>query len=153
MSFSDDTQKILEFLDYTTNNNLRKRNDIGAILELSASYNELESLEELLFQATSLWNIYQTIKRNINDSENIAKLKSESFEVAKNIKNILNMIIGDENPEIAERFTKTYQAEGSGAFSNLIDLSHDLAQIKNLVLRMKESKHHENIDNFSESSK
>ncbi|MFH1050679.1 MAG: hypothetical protein V1779_07085 [bacterium] len=153
MNLSKDTKSILEFLDHTTNDGLRKRNDIGTILEMSASYNELDTFENLLFNGSALWNIHQTLKRNINDNENTHKLKAESLAIANDIKQLLEVIIGDEYQDINDRFDKTYYVETAGSFSNLIDLSHDLSQVKNLVARMKESNKFAKKDNSSESSK
>ena len=153
MNFSDDTNQILEFLDHTTNNGLRKRNDIGVILELSASFNELDTFENLLFKGSAFWNIHQTLKRNINDNENTHKLKTESLNLAKDIKEQLEVIIGEEYQDINDRFNKTYFVETAGSFSNLIDFSHDLAQLKNVIIKMKESKNQENLESSSTSSK
>ncbi len=153
MNLSQDTKEILQFLDHTTNNGLRKRNDIGAILELSASYNELDTFENLLFNGSALWNIHQTLKRNIDDIENTHKLRTESLTLANDIKQLLEVIIGEEYQDINDRFDKTYFVETSGSFSNLIDLSHDMAQLKNVIIRMKETKNQENLDSSSTSSK
>ena len=64
MEISADTKEILEFLDYTTANNLRKRNDIASILEIGATYGESDVMNDLILASSSLWNINQTLIRS-----------------------------------------------------------------------------------------
>lgn|GEM_PF-842888 len=153
MNLSDDTSEIMNFLDMATNSSLRKRNDIGTILELSATYNEIDNFWDLLFHCTSFWNIHLTLKRNIDKSDDISKLKIELSKEAEEIRRILTKIIGYESKQINERFQKTYIIESSGTFANLLDLSHDMAQVRKLVVNMAKSNKFANDDNSSESSK
>ncbi|RLD46378.1 MAG: hypothetical protein DRI94_14850 [Bacteroidetes bacterium] len=137
MTISKDTEEILQFLDYTTNDNLRKRNDLGIILELSATYGEVDVLNDIIFSATSLWKIHKTIQRAGEVNEGIEKLKTESVNQADFLKSKLNTLIGDENPDISERFDEVYFQKTAGAFYNLIDIAHDLAELKKIQLDKK----------------
>lgn len=132
MKLSKDTEEILKFLDYTTNNNLRKRKDLSLILELSASYNEIDILNDIIFSATSLWNIFKTIQAASESTEGIEKLKKESINQADLLKSNLNMLLGEENPDISVRFEEVYLQNTGGAFFNLIDLAHDIAELKKI---------------------
>lgn len=153
MLLSQDTNNILDFLDYSTSNSLRKRNDIGTILELSASFNEINALEQLLFDGSSLWNIHKTLKRHSNDNDSILKLKSEYLILISHIKNQLTAIIGSEHPDITNRFNKIYLNNSAGATANIIDLSHDLAELKFVIAKLKNPSNQENSSNSSVSSK
>ncbi|ROL62426.1 hypothetical protein D9V86_00760 [Bacteroidetes/Chlorobi group bacterium ChocPot_Mid] len=153
MLLSQDTNNILDFLDYSTSNSLRKRNDIGTILELSASYNEINALQQLLFDGSSLWNIHKALKRHINDTDSILKLQSEYQNLIGQLKNQLTTLVGTEHPEVTERFNKIYLNNSAGATANLIDLSHDLAELKFVIARLKSPSNQENSFNSSASSK
>jgi len=137
MKISKDTEEILQFLDYTTNENLRKREDLGTILELSATYGEVDALNDIIFSASSLWKIHKTIQRAGEVNEGIEKLKTESVNQADFLKSKLNTLIGEENPDISERFEEVYFQNTAGAFYNLIDIAHDLAELKKIQINKK----------------
>ncbi len=49
MQFSAETQSVLTYLDQQTENGLRKRDDLGAIMEIGASVGAAEEFNALTF--------------------------------------------------------------------------------------------------------
>ncbi len=137
MKISKDTKEILAFMDYSANGNIRKRDDLSLILELSATYNEVDIFNDIIFSATSLWKIYKAIKNAEQETEVMEKLKKESIIQADYLKSKLKLLIGDENISINARFEEVYYPNSSGAFYNLIDLAHDLAELKKIQMNQK----------------
>lgn len=140
MKISKDTEKIIEFLDYTSRNNLRKRGDISVLLDLAATYNEFEKFNDLLHDATSLWNLHNSIKKIEVTDFSIDKMKSEVIDLTDIIKKEISLIIGKEKKEVITRFNNTYLSNTKGAFLNLIDLSHDIAELKKVTNKFKSKK-------------
>ena len=63
MELSEDTQKVLEFLDNYSESGIRKRNDIASILEISASYNLHTLFNNIVFTGKSIWNLFLKIRK------------------------------------------------------------------------------------------
>jgi hypothetical protein len=140
MEISKDTKKIIEFLDYTSGNNLRKSSDLSVLLNIAATYGEYEKFNDLLLNATSLWNLHNSIKNNSVTDFDIDKMKSEIINLTDTIKKEISLIIGEEKIEVNTRFNKTYLSNKQGAFLNLIDLSHDIAELKKVINKFKSQK-------------
>lgn len=140
MKLSNDTIEIIKFLEYTTGNNLRKKNDLGDILEIAASNGNYKIIEDLMFYGKTLWNLNFTLKRTGHSNEDFAKLQSEAISTGAILKKLLNELL-DANPDIdRKRFNDIYFADSVGAFKNLVDLAHDLAKLKELQITMKNKK-------------
>jgi len=140
MKLSNDTIEILKFLDYTTGNNLRKKNDLGDILELAASRGNHRIIEDLMFYGKTLWNLNFTLKRTGHSNENFSKLQSEAISTGTQLKTLLNELLEDNSEIDRKRFDDIYLADSVGAFKNLVDLAHDLSKLKELQITMKNKK-------------
>jgi hypothetical protein len=137
MKISKDTSEILEFLDFTSEGNLRKRNDLGIILEVGATYGEEERINNILLIGSSLWNLDQTIRRSDSNADGYEKLKSEIMKIADELTLELMELIGIEYPSVTARFKEVYFNDSGGSFRNLIDLSHDISEMNNVRKKLK----------------
>ena len=140
MKISNDTEEILKFLDYSSDNNLRKRNDISVILELGATFGEGELVTDIILSGASLWNINKALSKKNSATEGIEHLKSESLNTINTLTEQLTRLIGYESEEIYKRFEETYFRITQGTFRNLVDLAHDLFELKKVINQMKHSK-------------
>lgn len=131
MEFSSDTEAVLKFLDEASDNSLRKRQDIGTILETGATFNLVEQINKIIFSGASLWNIANTIKRGSPDTDK-EKLKSELHVQMDELIAYLKEIIKLTNEETQSRFETIYFLNNRGTTLNIIDLAHDLAGFKKL---------------------
>ncbi len=138
MKISEDTENVLQALDSYTDGNVRKRNDIGIILEACAAYAEHALAIDIVFYGTALWNVFNSLKKAQPDDEVYIKLESQLKEMAEELKSLLSQISGLAGDDTAGRFDGIYLQASQGAFLNLLDLAHDLAKFKSLQMRMKE---------------
>jgi hypothetical protein len=137
MKISKDTEEVLRFLDYTSGNNLRKRNDLGIILELGASLGNDELVSKIIFNGSYLWNVFSALRKAGSESEEVQNLKNEFERIAIEITINLKELISTSEEDDIERFEKIYFADTTGSLRNLIDLAHDIAELKNLQNTMK----------------
>lgn len=136
MELSSDTKAILEFLDYTSGNSLRKRNDIGILLEILASYNKAEIANKLIFIGSSLWKTYKIPKLSKEtDLQNLYnEIDSLMIEFSELILYTIELC---SESEIKQRFEKVYLGKTRGCQLNLIDLAFDLNELKKIQNKFK----------------
>jgi len=139
MNISKDTKEVIKFLDYTTGNNLRKKNDMEIILELGASKGDFRLIEKITFTGKYLWNLHTTIVNSKQD-EGKDKLKKEIESSAVELRALLNELITEAEDFNHENFRDKYFEDNIGSFRNLIDLSHDLSRFKEMQNTMKSNK-------------
>ncbi|MBI5324476.1 MAG: hypothetical protein HZB41_04270 [Ignavibacteriae bacterium] len=137
MFISQDTKEVVKYLQDFTKNNLRKPNDLEIFLELGAA-NELSDLtNEFIFTGSAVWNLYRVINnQNHNKEEN----KNSETELNENLKKIIfhiNSFLKFADKDTVSRFNRIYLVESSGAFLNIIDLAHDLSELKLLQNSLK----------------
>jgi hypothetical protein len=137
MKFSKDTEEVLSFLDYTSGNNLRKREDMGALLETGATYGQEELISNIIFTGTYLWNVSSSIRRAGQGAEGLEKLHAEFRRSGEELREYIKLVSEKADKEINERFSEVYLPMTAGAFRNLIDLAHDLAELKNIQITLK----------------
>ncbi|HEX3074825.1 MAG TPA: hypothetical protein VHP30_14525 [Ignavibacteriales bacterium] len=137
MQFSPDTEEVLKFLDYITGNDLRKRDDIGAILETGAANSAIDIVNDIIFTGAYFWNLSRTIRKASSATEGLDKLHSEFRISGENLRNLISRLCLLAGDDIKQRFDETYLPLTAGAFRNLTDLGHDLYELKNLQNSMK----------------
>ncbi len=138
MNISQDTEQVLEFLDYFSGNALRKRSDLAILLEISASYGFSEQMNELIFEGTYFRNLNQSIKKAATDPSAIGKMEREiisSFEKMKS--QIFSIISNLDDKVIKKRFQDLYFANTQGSYRNMYDLASDLALLKEIQNTLK----------------
>ncbi|HRS01010.1 MAG TPA: hypothetical protein P5545_00490 [Bacteroidota bacterium] len=131
MEISEDTQKIIDFLQFVSENNLRKSNDLAIILEIGATYDQFEIIKSLIFMGKSFWNLSKILSRS-SDSFQLDNLKRE-FEVSLvEIKILLSQLLDFAEDSEYKKFNVAYFKNDIGATRNLIDLAHDLSILKDI---------------------
>ena len=132
MFFSEDTNRVLNYLDKLTDNNLRKRSDVGTILEVGAINNLHSLVNNIIFTGKTLLNINKIFKRTSECIRDKELLMSELNNSAEEFENYLKELIQNAGLESQDRFDEIYFSESSGAMNNIIDLAHDMAELKKL---------------------
>lgn len=141
MEISNDTEKVLDFLDYYSGNTLRKRSDLAVLLELSASYDLANEINDLIFEGTFFKNLNQTIRKAATEPSAIDKMEKEikiSFEKMKS--QIFSIIQNLEDSDLIKRFQDLYFSNTQGSFRNMYDLASDLSLLKEIQNTLKSSK-------------
>lgn len=138
MNISEDTLKVLEFLDNYSEGGIRKRNDIALLLEIAASNNQHELFNNLVFTGKSVWNLSKKVKKIDPHQEGADLVRNEFARQLDGFKKILEILLNQSDDEkIAERFDTIYFVITQGAVKNIIDLSHDLAIFKDVQSQSK----------------
>jgi hypothetical protein len=141
MEISPDTNQVLEFLDYFSGNTLRKRSDLAVLLELSASNNLSDQINDLIFEGTFFRNLNQTIRKAATDPAATDKMDKEikiSFEKMKTL--IFSIIENLDDSILTKRFQDLYFSNTQGSFRNMYDLASDLALLKEIQNTLKSSR-------------
>jgi hypothetical protein len=140
MQISDDTLAVVNYLNDFTSGNLRKKNDIEVIIEICASYNGAETLNRLIFASKSVWNISTKLRKVNPSADGIELLRKELERGCSEMTNYLKDIISLADKDLNDRFNDIYFLSTRGTIKNLIDLAHDLSQLKDLQQRARQNK-------------
>jgi len=132
MTLSEDTCAALEYFDSSIEGGLRKRNDVGTILELAATYGHADLFNELVRTGTATWKVYSTLKRLNKGDEGFSKLEVEFSLQMNQLREQLATLSTNADEETLQRFDDVYFGMTSGVIRNIVDLGHDLAKIKSL---------------------
>lgn len=137
MKLSPDTKEILSFLDYVTGNSLRKRKDLGMILEVLATENKINLANELLFYGSALWNTFRISKRSNTANAELEKITTELPNLFKTLEKILNQIhsLLPQNEQV--RFDRVYLQPTRGCQLNIVDLCYDLNELKKVQMALR----------------
>jgi hypothetical protein len=129
MELSDDTRAVLDYLNGLVEGGLRKRNDIGTILELGATHNEADLVNELIRSGTATWKVYSTLRR-VNPGDQGYRQLEEEFALQMNtLREQLASLARHADDATLQRFDDVYFGMTQGVIRNIVDLGHDLARI------------------------
>lgn len=129
---SEDTLAALEYFDSMIEGGLRKRNDIGTILELSATFAEAEQFLDITRTGTATWKVYSTLRRLQQGDEGFRQLEEEFARQMNSLREQLATLVNRADDETLKRFDEIYFGMTQGVIRNIVDLGHDLAKIKGL---------------------
>jgi len=132
MQLSEDTLAVLEYLNTTIEGGLRKRNDVGTILELGATFGVAEHFNNISRTGTATWKVYSTLRRVKQGDEGFRQLEEEFALQMNALREQLATLMHNADDETLKRFDEIYFGMTQGVIRNIVDLSHDLAKIKSL---------------------
>lgn len=132
MMLSPDTESVLAFLDEAVEGGLRKRNDVGVLLELGATHGEADLINTITTTGTGLWRVYRTLRRVQPGSDGYAQLEQEFGLQLNALRTHLAKLVEHADDATLQRFDEIYFGMTQGVIRNLVDLGHDLARIKDL---------------------
>jgi hypothetical protein len=136
MKISADTLEIINFLNSIRDGKLRKSNDLATVLEIAATYDEIELIDKIIFSGAYIWNLNQTIRRN-PEIDGIAQLHNEMRKTIEELHEMLINLLESAEDDVKKRFNEIYFPLTAGAIKNLIDLAHDLYALKELQNTLK----------------
>lgn len=132
MNLQPDVLAVLSHLDSITQGALRKQNDLGVILELSASRADSDAFNNLTRTGMGLWKVYRTLRSLRSGDDGFSTLEREFGSLVNDLREQLASLVADADDDVLRRFDDTYFGMTQGVVRNLVDLSHDLARIKEL---------------------
>lgn len=132
MPISDETESVISFLHEAVEGGLRKRNDVAIILELAMLSDNSEVFNAITLSGTAAWKVYGTLRRVRPGDEGFRLLEEEFARQLNTLREHLATVMSSANDEVLRRFDDIYFGMSQGVMRNLVDLSHDLAKIKDL---------------------
>lgn len=132
MKISDDTKRVVQFIEDIYPNAIQKKDDLSSILEIGATYNLHTQINELIFTAASIkFMRKKLISSPVNDAST-DKIKIEFQRSLKDFKSMVQNIskIAEEN-QFNISF-KHFLNSDADSIANLIALSSDLSLLKNV---------------------
>lgn len=132
MELSADTEAVLTYLDDAIEGGLRKRNDVGTILELAASRNLSDLINDMMRTGTALWKVYRTLRRLQPGAEGYQQMEQEFGLQLNELRTHLATVVEHADDATLQRFDDVYFGMTHGVIRNLVDLGHDLSHIRDL---------------------
>ncbi|MCC6846633.1 MAG: hypothetical protein IT283_10035 [Bacteroidetes bacterium] len=131
MKFSDDVEAALGYIE-TSGAALRKRSDIGIILECGAETCDPQTINAIIFHGKNAWSIYSILRRMRQNESGFQNMEREFMSSINALRTLLADLSAIAPPESKTRFNDVYFGNTQGTLRNLADLAHDLAILKNM---------------------
>ena len=139
MNFSPATTGVLTALDRLSANTLKRRDDLGELIELTGQNTAQPRLDELSFTAkflTKSYGIMQRIGRTGQGYDQFAKEFASNLEKASVL---IRSLVAPAPDDVRKVFDATYFSMTPASLQNLLSLFHDLSWYKNWRLDCKRS--------------
>ena len=140
MTPSSSTVSLLAALDTASRGQLKRRDDLGILLDLGASPDQSAALVDLAFRSkflTRTFGIMQRIGREGNGYDRLESEFAANMEVARGH---LRSLLSGAPDTVRDRFSSSYLAPTPGGLSNLMALLGDLAWYKNWLLDSRQAR-------------
>lgn len=133
MMLSEQTQSALAYFDEYSGFNLRKKNDIGEILEIASVVGAAEEFNALVFAGKIVWNLYSTLRKITSEQDGYRNVEHEFAEAVQTMRERLAFFaLESDDDALKQRFEEVYLGVSQGTMRNLVDIAHDLARFKDL---------------------
>jgi hypothetical protein len=129
MQLSEDTQAVLSWLDNDDSSALRKRNDLGVLMELAAAQNDADTFNRIVHTGTAVWKVYSVLRKQQAGAEGYANLEREFGAQLNTLRELLAALTANADDETLRRFDETYFGLTQGVIRNLVDLGHDMERV------------------------
>jgi len=139
MPFSTDTENVLDFLEQSTTQGLRKRNDVGVLLEVAAQITAHDHINDLAFHGTHFYGLYLALRREPASKDGYRILEEEFAVGAERLRELMSQLLAHAAQEEVARFDDVYYRMTHGSLRNLVDLAHDFGVLKSVQNAMKRS--------------
>lgn len=130
MPFSDEIEHVLDFLDQAAGKGLRKRNDMGTLLQQAVALDAPEQMNLVIFEGRQLHNLYSTLRKSSAGGQGYDTVQREFSATAERLREAIAQLLVQASDEQVERFNTQYYAMTQGSLRNLVDLAHDLGVFK-----------------------
>jgi hypothetical protein len=137
MEPSAETENVLRYLDAAAGQGLRKRNDIGTLLELAWLRSAHQEINELAFHGSALYQVFMALRKSSPGAEGYRQLETEFRESVDRVRSLIARILVDSPADVIERFDQIYFKATQGSLRNLMDLGHDLGVLKSVQNEQK----------------
>jgi hypothetical protein len=134
MQLSVSTSTLLDALVSFSGGKLTRRDDLGALIELSARQDRIAVLEDLCFLAKFLSKTYGIINRIDQNGDAFDRLSREFSYNLQKASSLVQTLVSDAPKEVQERFARTYLSLEAGTLRDFLALCYDLSWYKNWLI-------------------
>ena len=140
MTPSSSTLSLLAALDTASRGQLKRRDDLGIVLDLGASPGRSAALADLAFRSKFLTRTFRIMQRIGREGNGYDRLESEFAVNLDAARGHLRSLLSGAPDTIRDHVSSTYLAFNTGGLSNLMALLGDLAWYKNWLLDSKQAR-------------
>ena len=134
MQLSTDTTRLLAELDHLSGGRLKRREDLGILLELGAHAHHRSALDDLGFIAKFLARAYGMMQRIGPGCEGYDRLSAEFSSHLEKVSMLLRSILRDTPDDVRSQFSARYLSPTPEGLGDLLELCHDLGWYKNRLI-------------------
>ena len=134
MTLSSTTTALLHTLDAVSRGQLKRRDDLGILLDLGTHPDRTLALDDLAFRAKFLTRTFGIMQRIGREGNGYDRLESESAVNMDVVRGHVSTLLSGAPDDIRDRFAASYLAMTPEALGNLLALLGDLAWYKNWLL-------------------
>lgn len=140
MTLRSSTLSLLATLDEASRGPLKRRDDLGTLLDLGASAERAAALEDLAFRAKFLTRTFGIMQRIGRDGNGYDRLESEFAANMDTAREHMRTILAGAPDDVRDRMTTSYLAMTPRGLENLMALLDDLTAYKNWLLDRKQAR-------------
>jgi len=128
---------LLSELESLSGGKIKRRSDLGILLESGRIEPEREILDELGFYAKFLHRTYGIMTRTGRDGDGYERLAHEFSEAVGKTRTLIASLLAGVPGEVREQFAAVYLSMSRESLENLLSLCHDLGWYKNWLIDTK----------------
>ncbi len=130
MEFSPETHALLDHLESSAiGHGLRKRHDVGLLVESAFRDNVPEDFNTLVLHGMSAWKVFQILKKMQPADEAYLTVEAEFASDVNALRDCIYQFSLRVDATVQTHWLDTYMTTTGGALRNLLDLAADLAKI------------------------
>jgi hypothetical protein len=137
MELSLSTIELLRSLDSMSGSGLRRRDDVGTLVELAARPGLSGTLEELVFLAKFISKSRTILKRIGNDGEGYERLTKEFTGSIQRAMELTRTLVQAAPDDVQSHFVARYFTMTADGLEEFLVLADDLRWYKNWLLDKK----------------
>lgn len=134
-------KNLLNEVEEFSNLELKRKNDIQSLLDVSLNNGYEEEFEELIFTAKYIEGLKRVLQKGseFKEVENLDIVRKDLSENIKKIVEQINLLVKKSSPEVKKHFDETYLGLTPQCFANLNQLLSALEWIKKYLNFKKHS--------------
>jgi hypothetical protein len=140
MELSPSTLELLRVLENMSGSRLRRREDLGTLVELATRYQLNTTLEELVFQAKFISKSYGIMKRIGKGGEGYERLSKEFSGSIRNAIELTRALVQAAPEDVRSHFAERYFPLTTDGVEEFLALANDLRRYKDWLLDTKRSR-------------
>lgn len=137
MELSPSTLELLRALDNMSGNRLRRKEDVGTLVELATRYQLGATLDDLVFQTKFISKSHGIMKRIGRDGEGYERMSKEFAESVHRAIELTRALVQAAPEDVRSHFGERYFPLTADGLEEFLALADDLRWYKDWLLDTK----------------